>query len=189
MPRVTLTFDLPDEATEFRTTIDAAEYQAALVDIDRLCRNVRKYGEPSDEVRAVLEQVRNLIPATIYESEHTQDQEHRMTDETKPHDSAAMPPASAGCHGSASRWDGVPVAWAAVGKNGVPMWLAYHRKDAEGAVAGAAEVVPLYRSPALTDEEREAIEWAINKTARTYDDPEGGPTKRESMRRLLERMS
>jgi hypothetical protein len=50
--------------------------------------------------------------------------------------------------------DGVPVAWAAVGKNGQPMWLAYHRQDAEGAVVGMAEVVPLYRSPALTDEER-----------------------------------
>jgi hypothetical protein len=68
--------------------------------------------------------------------------------------------ASAGSHGSASRWDGVPVAWAAVAQNGVPMWLAYHRQDAQGAVVGMAEVVPLYRSPTLTDEEREAIEWA-----------------------------
>ena len=42
-------------------------------------------------------------------------------------------------------------------------------------------------SPTLTDEERKAIAWAIDKTARTYDDPEGGPIKRESMRRLLER--
>ena len=41
--------------------------------------------------------------------------------------------------------------------------------------------------PLLTDEEREAIRWAIDKTARTYDDPEGGPIKRESLRTLLER--
>jgi hypothetical protein len=34
------------------------------------------------------------------------------------------------------------------------MWLAYHRQDAERAVVGMAEVVPLYRSPTLTDEER-----------------------------------
>jgi hypothetical protein len=40
------------------------------------------------------------------------------------------------------------------------MWLAYHRQDAEGAVVGMAEVVPLYRSPTLTDAEREAIEVA-----------------------------
>lgn len=40
-----------------------------------------------------------------------------------------------------------PVAWAAVAKNGKPMWLSYSREGAEGAVFGAAEVVPLYRTP------------------------------------------
>jgi len=76
-----------------------------------------------------------------------------MTDETTPQDSAAMSPASAGSQ---------PVAWAAVGKNGVPMWLAYHRQDAEGAVVGMAEVAPLYLQPqpTLAAEEREAIETA-----------------------------
>jgi hypothetical protein len=49
--------------------------------------------------------------------------------------------------------------------------------------AQAAEI----RRLRLTDAEREAIGWAIDKTARTYDDPEGGPMKRESMRRLLDR--
>jgi hypothetical protein len=39
----------------------------------------------------------------------------------------------------------------------------------------------------LTDEEREAIAWAISKTAQAYDDPEGGPIKREAMRGLLAR--
>jgi len=39
----------------------------------------------------------------------------------------------------------------------------------------------------LTDEEREAIAWAINKTAQSYDDAEGGPIKREAMRGLLQR--
>jgi len=76
-------------------------------------------------------------------------------------DDAEPSPASAGSHGSASRWNGVPVAWAAVGRNGVPMWLAYHRQDAEGAVVGMAEVVPLYRSPTLADKEREAIAGAM----------------------------
>ena len=66
--------------------------------------------------------------------------------------------ASAGSHGSASRWNGVPVAWAAVGQNGVPLWLAYHRQDAQGAVVGMAQVVPLYRSPTLTDEERDVLD-------------------------------
>jgi hypothetical protein len=76
--------------------------------------------------------------------------------------------ASAGSHGSAERWNGVPVAWAAVGKNGVPLWLAYHRQDAQGAVAGMAQVVPLYRSPALTDEERESLEWACRENRLGY---------------------
>jgi hypothetical protein len=63
----------------------------------------------------------------------------------------------------------VPVAWAAVGKNGVPMWLAYHRQDAEGAVVGMAEVVPLYRSPALTDAEREAVAFMLRHAAVAAD--------------------
>lgn len=88
--------------------------------------------------------------------------------------------ASAGSRGSASRWDGVPVAWAAVGANGVPLWLAYHRRDAQGAVVGMAEVVPLYRPPALTDEEREAIREAIR-----LGDQWGWS---ETLRGLLERL-
>jgi hypothetical protein len=43
------------------------------------------------------------------------------------------------------------------------MWLAYHRQDAEGAVVGVAEVVPLYRSPTLTNEERAAIGMAYSR--------------------------
>ena len=91
-----------------------------------------------------------------------------MSDEKR---SAEPSGASAGSHGSASRWNGVPVAWAAIGKNGVPMWLAYHRQDAEVAVVGMAEVVPLYRSPALTDEERAAI-WTV---AEAYAENDGDP--------------
>ena len=41
---------------------------------------------------------------------------------------------------------------------------------------------------ALTVSERDAIEWAIAATARTYDDADGGPIKREALRRLLERL-
>jgi hypothetical protein len=96
-------------------------------------------------------------------------------------DDKAMPLASAGSHGSASRWNGVPVAWAAVGQNGVPLWLAYHRQDAQGAVVGMAQVVPLYRSPALPDEEREAIEECVN-----FAFPASHPTA-TTLRNLLQR--
>ena len=82
-----------------------------------------------------------------------------------PNDTNEPSLASAVSRGSASRWTGVPVAWAAVGQNGVPLWLAYQRQDAEGAVVGKAQVVPLYRQPqpALTDEERKAIEQACDE--------------------------
>jgi hypothetical protein len=58
-------------------------------------------------------------------------------------------------------------------------------QDATLSVQGGNVTVTM--DATLTDAEREAIEWAIDKTARTYDDPEGGPMKRESMRRLLDR--
>ena len=61
-----------------------------------------------------------------------------------------------------------PVAWAAVGKNGVPTWLAYHRQDAEGAVVGMAQVVPLYLAPTLTDEEREALKTVMRRVREDY---------------------
>jgi len=54
-----------------------------------------------------------------------------------------------------------PPAWAAIRENGQPLWLSYDRSGAEGMVNGMAEVVPLYRSPTLTDAEREAIAGAI----------------------------
>lgn len=65
--------------------------------------------------------------------------------------------------------DGVPVAWAAVGKSGQPMWLSYSRQDAEGAVVGMADVVPLYRRPTLTDEER-AVLTTVRDIYASHDD-------------------
>jgi uncharacterized protein YbjT (DUF2867 family) len=105
-----------------------------------------------------------------------------------------------------------PFAWAAdiPGKFGAAptVLFGYTEKLVKGIAAAGGDLVqpfPLYRSPVcpyvtgtvtqhctltpftLTDAEREAIRWAIDKTARTYDDPEGGPIKRESLRTLLER--
>jgi hypothetical protein len=82
-----------------------------------------------------------------------------MSDETKPQDSAAMPPASAGSHG--------PALWALEWKEDAgridPEWVYGTCEEAtevnETGCYGRATVVPLYRSPTLTDEEREAVEW------------------------------
>jgi hypothetical protein len=60
-------------------------------------------------------------------------------------------------------------------------------KAIDEVVTGNHGIISLYRSPALTDAEREAVEWAIGATARMYDDADGGPIKREALRGLLER--
>jgi hypothetical protein len=92
-----------------------------------------------------------------------------MTDETKPQDGKAMSPASAGSQ---------PVAWAALNDDGDIAWIGYTEEGAADGSAGRP-IVPLYRSPptcpyvvgrttlhcsltplTLTDEEREALEWA-----------------------------
>jgi hypothetical protein len=80
-----------------------------------------------------------------------------------------------------------PVAWAAVGKNGQPMWLSYSQQDAEGAVVGMADVVPLYRSPTLTDEEREAIACAAESYA-DNDDDEDCARVAATLRGVIERL-
>ncbi len=65
---------------------------------------------------------------------------------------------------SAGSVAGKPVAWAALREDGDIAWIGY---TPEGAADGACgrQVVPLYRSPALTDEEVEAVEWCIFQQA------------------------
>ena len=101
-----------------------------------------------------------------------------MTDETKPQDSAAMPPASAGSHGAA-------VAWAVrYGLDPDPeVYWHYPRHAAESGRI----IVALYRSPTLTDEEREAVEQAVGFCECTTSPL---PTSRQiaTIRGLLERV-
>ena len=81
---------------------------------------------------------------------------------------------------------GEPFAWAAECAPGA--WSFTHMRHVASRWP-QSETIPLYRQPqpTLTNEEREAIAWAINKTAQSYDDAEGGPIKREAMRGLLQR--
>ena len=81
-----------------------------------------------------------------------------------------------------------PVAWAVEFEGEAePFCLSFDQGKAIDEAGGVGKVFPLYRSPTLTDAERDAIAWAINKTAQAYDDSEGGPIKREAMRGLLNR--
>lgn len=62
MPRVTLAFDLPDEAEELSTALKGGEYVCALCDIDQLARSALKYGgRPLSEV---LEEIRMMVCET-----------------------------------------------------------------------------------------------------------------------------
>jgi hypothetical protein len=69
------------------------------------------------------------------------------------------------------------------------MWLAYHRQDAEGAVVGMAEVVPLYRSPTLTESERGAVRYMIAAAKFGQRDEALTDEHAATLRKMLDRLS
>jgi hypothetical protein len=73
-----------------------------------------------------------------------------------------------------------PVAWAVVYPNDEVAIVAFKRRDADERASASDRVVPLYRSPTLTDEEREAVETAVRWL-------EPYPQVAATLRNLLER--
>jgi hypothetical protein len=71
---------------------------------------------------------------------------------TTPNDAAEPSLASAGSQ---------PVGWGAVASDGSVVCMMRRRADVASYVVDGTPIVPLYRSPTLTDEEREAIERSI----------------------------
>ncbi len=61
-----------------------------------------------------------------------------------------------------------PVAWAVIYPTGDAGVLCFFRRDAEERATASDRVVPLYRSPTLTDEEREAIYRAEARLRTAY---------------------
>jgi hypothetical protein len=107
-----------------------------------------------------------------------------MSDETKPQDSAAMPPASAGSQPVAYEinWKGQD------GKYLAKPYLVFANEQPSEHWTPAPRCVPLYRSPTLTDEEREAIELAAGDYI--YHQDPGGRAQhiRATLLGLLERL-
>ena len=107
-----------------------------------------------------------------------------MSDETKPQDSAAMSPASA---------DSQPAGWGAVASDGSVVCMMRRRADVASYVVDGAPIVPLYRSPTLTVEERAAIEYGVllcDATAGCANDRDtidGASRAADVLRGLLER--
>lgn len=63
--KATLTFDLPEEHAEHVAALRGGEALGVLAEIDRHCRSTIKHGDPSNEARAALQAVRELIPADL----------------------------------------------------------------------------------------------------------------------------
>jgi hypothetical protein len=85
------------------------------------------------------------------------------------------------CDKSAGSVANGPVAWAALRDDGEIAWIGYTPEGtADGA--GGRRIVPLYRSPTLTDAEREALEFVVDRghAACGYE--------QETLRGLLERL-
>lgn len=64
-----------------------------------------------------------------------------------------------------------PVAWALLYPNGEVAVIAFKRSDAEERASASDRIVPLYRSPTLAPEEREAV-WTV---AEAYAENDGDP--------------
>ena len=65
MPTVTIRYTLPDEQGEYDSARLGSEAMQVLWQIDQRCRELVKYGEPSDETRRLAEELRRMIPAEL----------------------------------------------------------------------------------------------------------------------------
>jgi hypothetical protein len=100
-----------------------------------------------------------------------------MSDETKPQDSAEMPPASAGSQ---------PAAWRVYADDGSETVHLFYEQARAAADEWNWSVEPLYRQPrpTLTDEEREALEASV----RYWAGPFRPHPHAAVLRKLLERL-
>ena len=83
---------------------------------------------------------------------------------------------------------GEPVAWAVLDSRGMVCVAYICREAAEAYCEGTFNrLAPLYRQPALTDAEREAVEQAIKETM-CFGHPNNAIVPLDLLRGLLERL-
>ena len=63
--KATLTFNLPDDQGDFDRARLGPMAISTLWDLDQHLRSLLKHGSPTDEVRAMAETIRNMIPAEL----------------------------------------------------------------------------------------------------------------------------
>jgi len=61
MPHVILRFRLPEEQPEFDAAMQGRDAKAAIWAVDQHCRSILKHGEPSEETRRHLEEIREML--------------------------------------------------------------------------------------------------------------------------------
>jgi hypothetical protein len=121
-------------------------------------------------------------------TENDKDQEHRMSDETKPQDGKAMSPASAGSQLREQIAALVHDAMRFDREAKTPKWQGGNSYAESRARQAAWQIATMFQ-PTLTDAEREAIEKAIGREldAKWYGGPE--PDRVITLRALLTRLN
>lgn len=61
MPKVILEYNLPEDKEELDITMKASHYFCALEDLDNFLRGKIKYGEQSEEITAIYQEVRDKL--------------------------------------------------------------------------------------------------------------------------------
>ena len=56
-----LRFRLPDEQAEFDAAMQGREAKSVIWAVDQHCRSILKHGEPSEETRRHLEEIREML--------------------------------------------------------------------------------------------------------------------------------
>ena len=63
--KITMTFDLPDEAEEHRMALNGSKYLYALQEVDQKLRGILKYQDYTKEVGELCDDLRGMIRALI----------------------------------------------------------------------------------------------------------------------------
>jgi len=61
MPHVIIRFRLPEEQPEFDAAMQGRDAKAVIWAVDQHCRSILKHGEPSEETRQQIEQIREML--------------------------------------------------------------------------------------------------------------------------------